>query len=98
MHFVCICIVLAIEQSLSFDINNAGTIIGSYLDANGIRTGFSRTTDGVYRTYSVPGANGVRLLGVSDGGHFHFEFPDTPDGIHITSDLRQADGATSALE
>lgn len=125
-----------------FDVNNAGTMAGSYLDSNGARNGFL-LNNGAYTSYTVPGSSSTRFFSVNDKGQatgfykdsagqhgfqrdsngtlttidypgqdynyayrinnpgqisgYYFEFPNTPDGIHITSFLRQANGTFDTL-
>jgi len=48
-------------------INNSGTIVGFYHDANSLRHGFI-FNNGVYATYDKPGAARTLLMGINDQG------------------------------
>jgi hypothetical protein len=48
-------------------INNAGVVVGSYSDKNGVNHGFSKSGDR-YRTIDVPGADSTVIQGINNEG------------------------------
>lgn len=76
-----------------FGINNSGTLVGSYVDANGARQGFLLTGETV-ETITVPGATNTRAFGVNESGQITGRYrnddlaPSVQHGF-----LRQPDGS-----
>ncbi|TPV94319.1 MAG: hypothetical protein B7733_16005, partial [Myxococcales bacterium FL481] len=50
-----------------FGINNAGHIVGSYLDADGVRHGFVRRYE-TFESITAPGSTNTRSFGINDWG------------------------------
>jgi hypothetical protein len=77
----------AYQGTIVQGINNAGEVVGSYIDANGLWHGFSRTSKGVFTTFDVPGAGtsagqGTHVYGVSPSGKIVGYFIDSNSVSH----------------
>jgi hypothetical protein len=59
-----------------------GTVIGNYVDANGIQHGFLRTADGAFATIDVPGAQLTWPTAINPGGVIVGWYVDTSSVCH----------------
>ena len=83
-----------------FGINNAGDIVGSYVDANAVRKGFW-LKNGVFETIAPEGATDTRAFGINASGQITGRYKDAdgvqhgflrePDGMFITVNPGAAD-------
>ena len=83
-----------------FGINNAGDIVGSYVDANDVRKGFW-LKNGVFETIAPEGATDTRAFGINASGQITGRYKDAngvqhgflrePDGLFITVNPGAAD-------
>jgi uncharacterized membrane protein len=81
-----------------FGIDNAGHIVGSYEDANGVRQGFV-LKGGVFETISVSGATDTRAFGINDAGQITGRYLNNTDEPGVQHGfLRQSDGTFIAID
>jgi hypothetical protein len=67
--------------SMALGLNDTGTIVGAYFDAQGLGPwGFLRTPRGAVVTVQPPGLTGVALLGLNNAG-LAVGYALTPDGL-----------------
>ena len=59
--------VTGIQTSQALSINDGGTIVGYYLDANFIRHGYIRAADGGFVTFDDPDAAQLRVSNINEG-------------------------------
>src|SRR5215469_14209619 len=55
-------------NTFPLQILNSGTIVGYYVDADGMSHGFIRSVHGKYTIIDVPGAASTQALGINDEG------------------------------
>jgi hypothetical protein len=88
-----------VQGTFPADINQAGDITGSYVDANYVSHGFVRAGNGTFTTFDVPGgtttgASGINPAGAVTGGYTYLNDPNfvshgfvrTRDGTFATFD------------
>jgi hypothetical protein len=63
-------------------INNAGTIMGVYVDASGFRHGFLRTHSGAFTTLDVPGSTFTQATDISPAGTVTGGYIDSGGNFH----------------
>ena len=84
-------------------INDAGTIVGNYIDATGITHGFMRGSSGVFTTIDVSGAIAILPVSINDAGAIagsysipsllSYGFVRSPSGVFVTFEVTGAGGA-----
>jgi probable HAF family extracellular repeat protein/YD repeat-containing protein len=84
----------AVIQTAPFGINNRGTIVGKYNDAEGLQHGFRRDARGRFVTIDFPGARETQLTRINDRGWIVGRYETTPPdpGRRFRGFLRQHDG------
>lgn len=81
----------AVETEV-FGVSNAGDMVGSYEDADGVRQGFVRKNC-VFETLTVPGATNTRAFGINEAGQITGRYRnDDLDPSVQHGFLRQPDG------
>jgi hypothetical protein len=75
------------SSTKAFAINDAGTIVGSYIAENGREVGFIRTSDQVWTTVVYPAADVTRtqLLGINNHGQIvgcYYTYYDVPGACY----------------
>jgi uncharacterized membrane protein len=58
----------ALSQAIPFVINDFGTMVGDYDDADGVHHGFVRSRSGKYTSIDFPGARGSTLSAINNRG------------------------------
>jgi len=76
-------------------INNCGTIVGFYFQADGVRHGFI-LRDGTHTTYDYPGAVRTLLTGINDRGEIVGRWRDEDFNSH--GFILHKDGRTTSLD
>lgn len=84
-------------------INDAGTIVGNYIDATGITHGFMRGSSGVFTTIDVSDATAILPVSINDAGTvtgsysipslLSYGFVLSPSGVFVTFEVTGAGGA-----
>ncbi|HEV2037882.1 MAG TPA: hypothetical protein VGQ96_04670, partial [Candidatus Eremiobacteraceae bacterium] len=57
-------------------INDAGKIVGSFVDTRHKRHGFVRSAGAVFSTIDIPGASSIDAFGINDAGRIVGTFKD----------------------
>lgn len=68
-------------ETVAYDINNVGQIVGEFIDASGVIHGFLKDGD-TFTMIDVPGATRTHAFGINDVGQIVGEFFDATGGIH----------------
>jgi len=76
--------------------NNAGTIMGDYTDANGVRHGFLRTHDGAFIAFDPPGSTFTQPTDIDPSGNVTGAYSDASGNPH--GFLRTARGTFTTFD
>ena len=72
---------LGVDGTSAYGINDAGQVVGTYLDASGVAHGFL-DTNGVYATLDVPAASGTEAYGINNSGQVVGSYQDGSGNTH----------------
>lgn len=76
-------------------VNNAGTVVGHYVNGNGRAQGFVRSPEGVITTRNVPNALSTELWGINDQGRISGTYFDT--NLYSRGFILETNGAVTTI-
>ena len=82
---------------LNAAVNDAGEVVGSYVDANGVQHGFTLSS-GVVSSFDIPGAAETDITGVTNGGQIiGYSLASGPSGTADAVGFSGAPGNTTSI-
>ena len=69
-------------STITWGINNTGSVVGTYVDAQGIRNHSYLLNGGQYTTFDYPNAASTEATGINDNGQIVGQYTDTAGRVH----------------